>query len=218
MTTDETFYVASEKLDEDAEFHNSINSQFLGRRIQKVCDKCKNVILHASDVQGPGQATYCKSCRRITEDMSPEEKERIGAMPEIGEFDVKLIFVRNLGKLHFTGRQFDLNEFLTLPGPVKDLTRDQLMLHIAGLEKSMRLLKAYSQGQLKAFSDEVEPEIAEKHKREEKEKEVKKREAKPKSLSSLIEGSGFNKEQFKLELIEYLKKKKEQAEAGKVKE
>lgn len=150
--------------------------------------------------------------------MSPEEKERIGAMPEIGEFDVKLIFVRNLGKLHFTGRQFDLNEFLTLPGPVKDLTRDQLMLHIAGLEKSMRLLKAYSQGQLKAFSDEVEPEIAEKHKREEKEKEVKKREAKPKSLSSLIEGSGFNKEQFKLELIEYLKKKKEQAEAGKVKE
>lgn len=148
----------------------------------------------------------CSLCQHIEKHGRSDLPKKLE--PFTDEFDVRLIFVRDLGRLHYSGKQYDTSSFLSLPSPVKNLTRNQLLLHLEGLEKSIRLLKSYVQGHRKAYEEEIEPELKEKKEKEVAVKDSRRKE--PTTIEGMLEKVGMTKEQFVAKLLEKAKEMKNQ--------
>lgn len=150
----------------------------------------------------------CNQCQQIDKHGKSTLPKVVEKNEYTSEFDVRLIFVRDLGKLHYSKKELKLDDFLSIPSPVKDLSRDQLLIHLAGLEKSIRLLKSYLQGHMSAYGEEIEPELAEKRKKDDVKKDSHKKE--PVSLEGMLSKVGMSKEQFVAELIKRARAKSEE--------
>ena len=137
--------------------------------------------------------------------MIEETKELIKQYPEMSEFEAKLIFIRNKGKVDYKSRVFDTT-FLEIPVPIKDASRDQILLHISKLEQARRVIAAYIQGQSQGHSEEVEPELKEKRKNDEIKRDAKR--SQPKTLEGIISKSGLSKEQLLAVFAKIIEEKK----------
>lgn len=73
---------------------------------------------------------------------------------------------------------------------VSHMTKDQIGMHIANLEKARAILGSLTQGFQVAFAEEKEPEFKAKHEKEEKERKAKS--SKPKDLNSQLGALGID--------------------------
>ncbi len=126
--------------------------------------------------------------------MNEETRTIIQGYPEISMDDARLIFIRQRGREDWKSRTSDISSLITVPAPVKDAPRDQVIAYIGFLETMTRELRAYTQGLKMEYSKEIEPEIAEHHKETEAKKDSKR--SAPRTLEGMLSKLGMTKEQF----------------------
>jgi hypothetical protein len=107
--------------------------------------------------------------------MTPETIAEIAALPEMNEYAAKLIFIRNSGeKSYFDDKIAEctketLKEIIEL-GTVAGMSKEQIGIHLANLERARNYLSALIQGLKIAHAKEVEPAIKEKRAKEKRER------------------------------------------------
>lgn len=108
--------------------------------------------------------------------MTPEFIEYLKTFPDISEENVKKLFIRDISKSSYDTGEIKANTE-RFSSEIKELiacnlSKEEIGLHIANLEKARGIISSMIQGYKKGYFDETEPKIKEKQVREAKEKRI----------------------------------------------
>ena len=110
--------------------------------------------------------------------MTPEFKNQIDSYPEITEDTVKLIFIRDRAKSSYVNDTIGsstkemIQEIIEL-GTVSSMSKEDIGIHIANIEKCRQYLSAHLQGLKIGYQEEIEPKIKAKNELEKKARSIK---------------------------------------------
>lgn len=127
--------------------------------------------------------------------MEPELKDQVKIWEKSLSPDVaKRLFIRNSAiEAYKSGNISSATENATkevIDLMVSHMTKDQIGMHIANLEKARAILGSLTQGFQVAFAEEKEPEF--KAARDKRDREAKAKASKPKDLNSQLAGLGID--------------------------
>ncbi len=129
--------------------------------------------------------------------MTPELESIIAAYPELDPEQAKLIFLRDSAMKSYVEDEIGkrtketLSEVIEL-GTVASMSKEEIGIHIANLEKARNYLSALIQGLKKGHAREIEPKLKAKHEFEEKVKKI----TKPRDIDSKLKALGIDPLKF----------------------
>lgn len=111
--------------------------------------------------------------------MEPQTRELIASWPNMSEEEAKLLFIRKSAQEAYEQGNIaeatkEILKEIVVTSTVNSMTREEIGLHIANLEKARSFLAAFTQGLMIGLSTELEPIFKAKRIKEAREKAIAK--------------------------------------------
>lgn len=128
--------------------------------------------------------------------MEPQTRELIASWPNMSEEEAKLLFIRKSAQEAYEQNNIkeatkSILKEIVVTSTVNSMSREEIGLHIANLEKARSFLAAFTQGLMIGLSTELEPIFKAKRIKEAREKTIAKSSgslsAKDKRINDLVE-------------------------------